>query len=70
VHDGESGLLVPPGDARAIGDALSRLAASPSLRRQLGEAAKAFVTPRFGVDGYVASVTRLYDGLLQEQGHQ
>jgi hypothetical protein len=31
---------------------------------QLGDAARRFVRPRFGVDGYVSSVTALYDRLL------
>lgn len=32
------GLLVPPGDTRALGEALSRLASSPALCRRLGDA--------------------------------
>jgi glycosyltransferase involved in cell wall biosynthesis len=34
------GLLVPAGDARALADALTRLAGSAELRRRLGEAAR------------------------------
>lgn len=36
VEDGVSGLLVPPGSARALSEALERLYADPSLREQLG----------------------------------
>jgi glycosyltransferase involved in cell wall biosynthesis len=64
VHDGVTGLLVPPADVPALGSALSRLVADPALRRTIGAAACAFVRPRFGVDGYVAAVTGLYDQLL------
>jgi glycosyltransferase involved in cell wall biosynthesis len=35
VHD-DNGLLVPPGDPAALGQALTRLAASKELRAQLG----------------------------------
>jgi glycosyltransferase involved in cell wall biosynthesis len=67
VQDGASGLLVPPADAPALGAALARLVADAGLRRSLGERAAAFVRPRFGADGYLASVTTLYDRLLAEK---
>jgi glycosyltransferase involved in cell wall biosynthesis len=35
--DGESALLVPPGDARALADALRRLAHEPELARRIAE---------------------------------
>lgn len=40
IVDGESGLLVPAGDAAALADALRRLLDDPALRRRLGEAAR------------------------------
>ncbi|HYY99391.1 MAG TPA: glycosyltransferase [Pyrinomonadaceae bacterium] len=36
VADGETGLLVPPGDACALASALKRLAGAPGLRERLG----------------------------------
>jgi glycosyltransferase involved in cell wall biosynthesis len=39
--DGRTGLLVPPGDARALATALRRLAADPGLAARLGHAALA-----------------------------
>ena len=43
VSDGREGLLVPVGDAAAYAQAIRTLDASPSLRRQLGDAARAKV---------------------------
>jgi glycosyltransferase involved in cell wall biosynthesis len=46
VVDGETGALVPPGDAEALARALGRLAADPSLRARLGAAGHARVVAR------------------------
>ena len=40
VVEGETGLLVPMGDAGALRDAIARLAADPDLRRRMGEAGR------------------------------
>lgn len=68
VQDGVTGLLVAPGDATALGSALARLVESEALRQRLGDAARRFATPRFGVDQYIASITGLYDTLVQRKG--
>ncbi len=68
VTDGVSGLLVTPGDTADLAAALNRLVHDDTLRVRLGQEACAFVRPRFGVDGYVASMSALYDRLLAEKG--
>ena len=67
VTDGVSGLLVAPGDVADLAAALKRLVHDDTLRVLLGQEARAFVRPRFGVDGYVASVSAMYDRLLAEK---
>jgi glycosyltransferase involved in cell wall biosynthesis len=64
VEDGRTGLLVPAGDAAALGVALSRVFTDGALRDRMARDGKASVLPRFGVDKYVASVSDLYDKLL------
>ena len=66
-HD-VSGLLVPPGDKDQLSAALARVTGDAALRARLGEAARAFVRPRFGVDRYVAAITDLYSDLLAAKG--
>jgi glycosyltransferase involved in cell wall biosynthesis len=68
VQDGVSGLLIPPNDTAALGDALARVIADDTLRVRMGQAARAYVRPRFGVDGYVSSITALYDRVLAAKG--
>ena len=40
IADGAEGLLVEPGDATGLADAIARLAGSPALRERLGAAAR------------------------------
>ena len=67
VHHDETGLLVPPGDATMLARALTRLIQSPADCGRLGAAARRFVLPRFGVDGYVAAISGLYERLLARE---
>lgn len=62
VADGETGLLVPRGDARALASALERLAADPALRRRLGEAGRARAEREFSTEVVVRHVLRLHGG--------
>ncbi|HET7168334.1 MAG TPA: glycosyltransferase [Candidatus Limnocylindrales bacterium] len=47
VDDGVSGMLVTPGDAVALADAIARLAAEPGLRARMGAAARARIERDF-----------------------
>jgi glycosyltransferase involved in cell wall biosynthesis len=43
VRDGETGLIVPPGDPAALTDAVQRLLGDAALRERLGDAARSAV---------------------------
>ena len=47
VIDGQTGLIVDPADARALADAVERLARDDGLRRRLGLAGRAWVEENF-----------------------
>jgi glycosyltransferase involved in cell wall biosynthesis len=56
VSDGETGIVVPPGDATAAARALAALAGDPARASEMGEAGRARQRERFGgeamVEGY------------------
>lgn len=47
VHDGETGLLVEPGDVGQLADALVRLGSDPELRQTMATAGRTLMTERF-----------------------
>ena len=66
VLDGETGLLVPPGDARALAGALCRLLDAPELGRRLGVAGLDRVVRQFSVAAMADAHATLYRELLEE----
>ncbi len=58
VVDGDAGLVVPPGDAAALADAIVRLFDEPGLAERLRAGARR-ARARIGWDGYVAALTAL-----------
>jgi hypothetical protein len=64
VTDGVEGLIVPPGDATALADALERLAGDAELRIRLGAAARAKVLAGYTEAHVQAGVTAAYEAFL------
>jgi glycosyltransferase involved in cell wall biosynthesis len=65
VIDGVTGLVVPPHDAHALGNAILKLAQDARLRQSMGEAGRKRVERYFTIDRCVVNYARLYAGLLQ-----
>jgi glycosyltransferase involved in cell wall biosynthesis len=63
VEDGESGILVPPGDVAALAAAIGRLAADRTLARRLGDHGAARVRERFTMAGMANATLALYQRL-------
>ncbi len=64
VEDGGNGLLVAPGDAEALGRAISELAVSPQLQIRLGRRGRELYEEAHTVTRMIQSVTRYYWSLL------
>ena len=60
VQDGETGILVPPGDAGALARAVSALLQDSGRRKQLGEAGRARITAHFTVEAMMDGLTSGY----------
>ena len=60
VRHGDNGLLVPLHDARALADAIARLAADAALRERMGARARALVEEHYCDELIVAQMLALY----------
>jgi len=64
VRHGETGLLVPPGESRALADAVLRLLQDPAGARRMGEEGRRWVAERFGIAAMVREYEAVYEGLV------
>jgi glycosyltransferase involved in cell wall biosynthesis len=64
LHE-RTGYLAPPGDPAVLAAAMSQVVSLPSLEREkLGQAARAHVIARFGLDTVITQWERLYEEML------
>jgi glycosyltransferase involved in cell wall biosynthesis len=65
VADGETGLLVPPGDAHAFAEAILGLLRDPSRARELGEAGRRRARELFSMERMVSGIENTYLELIE-----
>jgi glycosyltransferase involved in cell wall biosynthesis len=68
ILKGGGGILVPPGDAGALADAIVALWSDPARRSDLGADGRRNVRESFAVDAMVEATTDLYVRLLARRG--
>jgi glycosyltransferase involved in cell wall biosynthesis len=68
VRDGESGLLVAPGDVKGLANALELLLRDPQLRARFGAAGRRNVEVRFDVDKTAAQLLELVEAAAVPRG--
>jgi glycosyltransferase involved in cell wall biosynthesis len=61
VANGESGLLVPPRDARALGDAMEQLARDENLRLNFGDAGRLRIEQKFTIEKTIEPLLERFD---------
>jgi glycosyltransferase involved in cell wall biosynthesis len=70
VADGETGSLVEPGNADALGAAIARFADDPALRQRCGEAGRRRMQNEFSIATMADKHVALYESVLGEGGRQ
>lgn len=70
IRDGDTGLLVPPGDPDALAAAVIRLLGDTSLRESLGRAAQQLVADEYSARAMADEYRRLYAQLLEERSRR
>jgi len=64
VVDGETGLLVPPGDPDALAAGIRRVLSDPALAERMGAAGKLRAHREFSAETMIRRTTELYEKLL------
>lgn len=67
IVNGENGILVPPGDARALSDSLVRLLGDGRLAAGLGQAALATAAEKFSLEYVTRRTEEIYFDLLRRK---
>lgn len=67
IQDGHNGLLVPPGDVRAVAGALQRLMDDPALRLQLGHQARQDAVRKHSWQHYLTRLEQLFGAVADGQ---
>lgn len=60
VHDGQTGLMVAPGDPDALAGAIVRMLRNPELRLQLGTAGQQWIATEFSATGMAEKYLEVY----------
>jgi glycosyltransferase involved in cell wall biosynthesis len=68
VSEGVTGLLVKPGDARALAAGLQEMAEEPQRRIEMGRAARTLVERELGPDRHWQALRAAYDRVLEKRG--
>jgi glycosyltransferase involved in cell wall biosynthesis len=68
IDQGINGLLVRPGDARELADALERVLSDNGLAKRLGREGRKRIKHQFSADVMVRSIEELYRELLARKG--
>jgi glycosyltransferase involved in cell wall biosynthesis len=66
VVDGESGIVVAPGDAVALARAVTKLYEDPALRQRLGAAARERIARDFRIEDTIAQTLAVYRSLVAD----
>ena len=64
VDDGETGILVPPGDVVALAEAMITLLEDEDLRIRMGRSGRAKIDTKFSAQTMVSQIKEVYEKLI------
>jgi glycosyltransferase involved in cell wall biosynthesis len=67
MRDGETGLLIEPGNANQMADQIVRLVEDPALRERLGQAGRVYVTAHHTWKQNAQTIEQIYSRLLPQK---
>ena len=67
VENGETGILVRPGDPENLAEAIMKLAADVELRKRMGEAGKEMVGRKYRLQASIDQMVQLYERLMMRK---
>ena len=68
LKDGDTGLLIRPGDAAQMAEKILQLSADAALRRQLGLVGRAYVVANHTWRKNAMRIIEIYSGLARDAG--
>lgn len=68
VVDGQTGILIPPGDDQSMTQAIASLLDAPSQAAEMGAAGRARVARHFSIQQTVRSIEHVYEQILGDHG--
>lgn len=68
ILNGETGILVPPGESEPMATAITRLLTDADLRNRLGTRARERALQEFTLDRFVGEIAALYEEILGSSG--
>ena len=69
IAEGETGLLIPPQDAKVLAESLLSLLAQPELCRTLGENARRKAEAEFSIDNNMKQLLAVYESMSCREPH-
>jgi glycosyltransferase involved in cell wall biosynthesis len=68
LDDGRAGILVDPQSPKELSRALERMLESPELREALGATFRNHIACKYGSDGVISELCKIYDTVLPKPG--